>query len=242
MSPSCPRCATQCEDNIGVSLTLSHSQVLPAFLNVMRTCPVGLQEYYFQNLGQLISMVKQHVRNHLAPIMTTIRDFWTSTTNPGLQVIIIDVIQSIALALDAEFKAYLPNLLPLMLQSFEHDLSEPRRQNSLIRVLHAFGIFGSSLEEYLHLIIPSIVRTFEMSDVPIVLRKQAMQTVSQLCRKINFADHASRIIHPLARVLSSPNAPVELRNPAMDAMCSLLVQMGTDFVLFVPMINKVSRG
>lgn len=36
-------------------------QVLPAFLNVMRTCPVGLQEYYFQNLGQLISMVKQHV-------------------------------------------------------------------------------------------------------------------------------------------------------------------------------------
>lgn len=205
----------------------------------MRTCPVGLQEYYFQNLGQLISMVKQHVRNHLAPIMTTIRDFWTSTNNPGLQVIIIDVIQSIALALDAEFKAYLPNLLPLMLQAFDHELNEPRRQNSLIKVLHAFGIFGSSLEEYLHLIIPAIVRTFEQPDVPFVLRKQAMQTVSQLCRKINFADHASRIIHPLARVLSSPAAPVELRGHAMDAMCSLLVQMGTDFVLFVPMINKV---
>lgn len=205
----------------------------------MRTCPVGLQEYYFQNLGQLISMVKQHVRNHLGPIMVTIRDFWTSTTNPGLQVIIIDVIQSIAVALDAEFKAYLPNLLPLMLQAFDHDLTEPRRQNSLVKVLHAFGIFGSSLEEYLHLIIPAIVRTFEKTDVPILLRKQAMQTISQLCRKINFADHASRIIHPLARVLSSPNAPVELRIPAMDAMCALLVQMGADFVLFVPMINKV---
>lgn len=214
-------------------------QVLPAFLSVMRTCPVGLQEYYFQNLGQLISMVKQHVRNHLGPIMVTIRDFWTSTTNPGLQVIIIDVIQSIAVALDAEFKAYLPNLLPLMLQAFDHDLTEPRRQNSLVKVLHAFGIFGSSLEEYLHLIIPAIVRTFEQIDTPLLLRKQAMQTISQLCRKINFADHASRIIHPLARVLSSPNAPVELRTPAMDAMCALLVQMGTDFVLFVPMINKV---
>jgi FKBP12-rapamycin complex-associated protein len=208
----------------------------------MRTCPVGLQEYYFQNLGQLISMVKQHVRNHLGPIMTTIRDFWTLSTNPGLQIIIIDVIQSIAIALDAEFKAYLPNLLPLMLEAFEHDLSEPRRQNSLVKVLHAFGIFGSSLEEYLHLIIPAIVGTFERPEVPLLLRKQAMQTVSQLCRKINFADHASRIIHPLARVLSSATAPPELRIPAMDAMCALLVQMGSDFVLFVPMINKVSRA
>lgn len=215
-------------------------QVLPAFLNVMRSCPVGLQEYYFQNLGQLISMVKQHVRNHLGPIMSTIRDFWTTTTNPGLQVIIVDVIQSIALALDAEFKAYLPNLLPLMLQAFDRDLGEPRRQTSLIKVLHAFGIFGSSLEEYLHLIIPAIVRTFEQPDVPIILRKQAMQTVTQLSRKINFADHASAIIHPLARVLASPNSPYDLRLPAMDALCALLLQMGPDYVLFVGMINKVS--
>ncbi|KAK4703758.1 serine/threonine-protein kinase mTOR, partial [Phenoliferia sp. Uapishka_3] len=215
-------------------------QVFPAFLNVMRTCPVGLQEYYFQNLGQLISMVKQHVRNHLGPILATVRDFWSSATNPGLQIIIIDVIQSISLALDAEFKAYLPNLLPLMLQAFDQDLHEVRRQNSLIKVLHAFGVFGTSLEEYLHLIIPSIVRTFEQTDVPVVLRRQAIGTVSQLCRKINFADQASRIIHPLARVLSSPGCPPELRGPAMDALCSLLIQMGSDFVLFVPMVNKVS--
>lgn len=205
----------------------------------MRTCAVGLQEYYFQNLGQLISMVKQHVRNHLPPILATVREFWLSPTNPTLQIVIIDVIQSISLALDAEFKAYLPNLLPLMLQAFDQDLHEVRRQNSLVKVLHAFGVFGTSLEEYLHLVIPAIVRTFEQTDVPVILRKQAIGTVSQLCRKINFADQASRIIHPLARVLSSPGCPMELRAPAMDALCSLLIQMGSDFVLFAPMINKV---
>ncbi|SCZ93158.1 BZ3500_MvSof-1268-A1-R1_Chr6-2g08497 [Microbotryum saponariae] len=214
-------------------------QVLPVYLNVMRTCPVGLQEFYFQNLSQLIQMVKQHVRNHLAPILAIVREFWNSTTNPGLQVIIIDVIQSIALALDAEFKAYLPNLLPLMLKAFDHDFIELRRQSSLIKVLHAFAVFGTSLEEYLHLIIPAIVSTFERPDVPAVLRRHAMQTMSQLCRKINFADHASRIIHPLARVLANPASPLELRVPAMDAMCSLLLQMGPDFVLFVPMIHKI---
>ncbi|GAA5903699.1 hypothetical protein JCM6882_003390 [Rhodosporidiobolus microsporus] len=215
-------------------------QVLPAFLNVMRSCPVGLQEYYFQNLGQLISMVKQHIRNHLGPIMSTIREFWTTTHNAGLQVIIVDVIQSIALALDAEFKAYLPNLLPLMLQAFDLTLNfnESRRQNTLIKVLHAFGIFGSSLEEYLHLVIPAIVRTFEQPELPLILRKQAMQTITQLSRKLNFADHASGIIHPIARVLASPTSPTELRQPAMDALCALMLQMGPDFVLFVGMINK----
>ncbi|BGP07821.1 phosphatidylinositol kinase-related protein kinase tor1 [Rhodotorula toruloides] len=215
-------------------------QVLPAFLNVMRSCPVGLQEYYFQNLGQLISMVKQHVRNHLGPIITTIRDFWTTTPNPGLQIIIVDVIQSIALALDAEFKAYLPSLLPLLLQAFDHNLNfgELRRQNTLIRVLHAFSIFGSSLEEYLHLVIPAIVRTFEQPDVPSLLRKQAMQTITQLSRKLNFADHASSIVHPIARVLASPATPSDLRNVAMDALCAHMLQMGPDYVLFAGLVNK----
>ncbi|KAI5480415.1 FKBP12-rapamycin complex-associated protein [Pseudohyphozyma bogoriensis] len=215
-------------------------QVFPAFLNVMRTCPLGLQEYYFQNLGQLISMVRQHVRNHLGPIIATIRDFWHLTANPGLQIIIVDVIQSIAIALDAEFKAYLPQVLPLLLQTFDADLHEPRGRNGLVKVLHAFGVFGSSLEEYLHLVIPSIVHTFESADVPTILRKQALASISQICRKVNFSDHASRIIHPIARLLASPGSPLELRAPAMDALCSLLVQMGSDFVLFSLVSNRIT--
>jgi FKBP12-rapamycin complex-associated protein len=34
--------------------------------------------------------------------------------------------------------------------------------------------------------------------------------------------------------------PTELRNDAMDALCSLVSQIGSDFAIFVPMINKVS--
>ena len=212
-------------------------QVLPALLAVTRTCPVGLQEYYFQNLGQLITMVKQHVRNHLGPIMTLVRDFWASTSNPSLQVIIVDVIEAISVALEAEFKAYLPNLLPLLLQTFQQDLHDVRRQSTLLKVLQAFGIFGTSLEEYLHLIIPAIVQAFETPEIGIQIRKQALLTITQLCHKINFADHASRIIHPIARVLVA--MPSDLRVPVMEALCALVLQMGADFVLFVPMINKV---
>lgn len=204
----------------------------------MRNAQSGsLQEkYYFENLSKLIKVVGQHIRNHLTPILSLIRSSWAS--GPALQVILVDLVEKIAVALEGEFKVYLPTLLPLMLVSFDSDFSE-RRLPTLQRILHAFGIFGANLEEYLHLVIPVIVRTFERSDAPMQIRRHAIQITGVLCRKINFTDHASRVIHPLSRVLQY--GPPDLRNDAMDALCSLVSQIGPDFAIFVPMINKVSK-
>ena len=195
------------------------------------------EKYYFENLSKLIKAVGQHIRNHLAPILALIRDSWAS--GPALQIILVDLIEKLATALEGEFKVYLPTLLPLMLTSFDSDFTE-RRLPSLQRILHAFGIFGANLEEYLHLVIPVVVRTFERNDAPMQLRRHAVQVTGVLCRKINFSDHASRVIHPLARVLTF--GPSDLRNDAMDALCSLVSQIGSDFAIFVPMINKVFRN
>jgi serine/threonine-protein kinase mTOR len=76
-------------------------------------------------------------------------------------------------------------------------------------------------------------------DVAVTLRITAVQTIDGLSKKVNFSDHASRIIHPLVRVLSNPQTPPELGAAIMDTLCVLLVQLGTDFAIFVPMINKV---
>jgi hypothetical protein len=57
-----------------------------------------------------------------------------------------------------------------------------------------------------------------------------------------FVDYASRIVHPLARVLDDPSivtAPPELKSAALDALCFLLRQLRGDFVIFVPLIKKV---
>lgn len=214
------------------------NKVIPAFLGAMRSVQSGsLQEkYYFENLSKLIKVVGQHIRNHLPPILALIRDSWSSG-NPSLQVIIVDLVEKIAVALEGEFRIHLPTLLPLMLTSFDLELTD-RRIPALQRILHAFGVFGANLEEYLHLVIPVIVRTFERSDAPLPLRRHGIQVTGLLCRKINFSDHASRVIHPLVRVLTF--GPPELRNDIMDALCSLVSQIGSDFAIFVPVINKVS--
>jgi FKBP12-rapamycin complex-associated protein len=120
---------------------------------------------------------------------------------------------------------------------FEGELTE-RRQSTQIKAFHALFAFGGNVEEYMHLIIPIIVKACERSDASTPLRIAAVQTIDGLSRKVNFSDHASRVIHPLVRVLSNLNA--DLRAAVMDTLCVLLVQLGADFAIFVPMINKVS--
>lgn len=199
----------------------------------MRSCPPNLQEYYIQNLGHLIATVKQHIRKHLPPILALISDFWTSGVT--LQVIIVDLIESIATALEGEFKIYLPILLPLLLQAFEGDSTDRKTQTQL-RILRAFGTFGANLEEYLHLTVPIIVKTFERLDLPVAVRKAAITTLNVLCRTMNFTDHASRVVHPLVRILNT--APNELKMAAVDTLCTLMTQIGPEFAIFIPLINK----
>lgn len=76
-------------------------------------------------------------------------------------------------------------------------------------------------------------------DVSTSLRITAVQTIDGLAKKINFSDHASRIIHPLVRVLNNVNTPPELTVAIVDTLSVLLIQLGADFAIFAPMIQRV---
>lgn len=213
---------------------------MPAFLGVLRQSSPQVQETYFQNLAILIGIVKQHIRNYLPDIFDVIHDFWNPDSS--IQLTIIWVIEAVALAVEGEFKAFLPKLLQEILRAFDGDVSatslNDKRQAALLRILRAFYIFGASIEEYMHLVLPVIVKCFERRDAPYELRATAIRTIGQLARKVNFCDHASQIIHPLARTLNS--GETSLQGIAMDTLCALVVQLGPDYAIFIPMINKVS--
>ncbi|KAI8981018.1 armadillo-type protein [Pilobolus umbonatus] len=207
--------------------------VIPGFLSLMRSSNLGMLELYFHKLADLVTIVKQHIRNYLKDIFDLIDDYWTPVSS--IQITVISLIEAIAKALDGELKVYLPRLLPHMLQIFDIDASDKRQPT--IKVLHAFVVFGSNIEEYMHLVIPAVVKFFEKPDAPVSVRRQAISTITALCKKVNMFDYASRIIHPLARVL--PVLPIEARNAAMDLLCALVFQLGTDYAKFIPVINKV---
>ncbi|KAF9482580.1 atypical/PIKK/FRAP protein kinase [Pholiota conissans] len=213
-------------------------QIIPAFSAVTTSSAARLQEFHLQQLAILIGIIKQHVRNYMPDIFNLITELWD---NAALQLPIVSLIEALGKALDAEFKPFLPAIIPLILKVFEGELTE-KRITTQIKVFDAFLTFGANIEEYLHLVIPIIVKSYERSDVVerpeslIALRKRAIQTINGLSRRVNFSDHASRIIHPLVRVLEGVNN--ELRMAVMDTLCSLVIQLGSDFAIFVPTINK----
>ncbi|KAI9143717.1 armadillo-type protein [Paraphysoderma sedebokerense] len=196
---------------LGVKSVPFLGQIMTPFLSMMRTCPSGMLEFHFQQLSLLVSIVKAHIKPYLPDIFSLIEEH--STPQSNFQIPLVNLIESVAIALDGEFKIYLPKLLPFLLSIFDTDQSDKRL--TTMKVLHAFITFGSGLEEYLHLIVPSVVKLFERIDVPVHLRKAAVNTIGQLCEK------------------------QELRMAVMDTLSALVYQLGTDYAIFVPMINKI---
>ncbi|XP_046989267.1 serine/threonine-protein kinase mTOR isoform X1 [Schistocerca americana] len=218
--------------SLGIKCVPYISQVMPSFLNVVRTADVNFREFLFQQLAVLIAIVRQHIRNYLDDIFTLIKEFWT--INSPLQTTLILLAEHIAVALGAEFKIYLPQLMPQILRVLAHDVSKDRAVT--VKLLNALQKFGNNLDDYLHLILPPVVRLFDAPDCPTPVRRCALETVDHLADTLDFSDFASRIIHPLVRTLdSSP----ELRATAMETLCSLVTQLGRKYQIFIPLVQKV---
>ncbi len=120
-----------------------------------------------------------------------------------------------------------------------HSHNENDKVMIAIRILQVIQSFGVNLEDYLHLLIPTLMRLSEMQeqDTAIEISEMAVVTMAKLCTKLDFRDYASCIVHPTARILM--RAPARQRDKVMAMLCTVIQQMGVDFLLFVPLVNKV---
>jgi FKBP12-rapamycin complex-associated protein len=201
--------------------------IINVIIDVMHGGPPSWLEFYFKQLSALIAIVKQHIRPYLGEVFAVIKEFFAAG---NAQVTIISLIESIAKALGGEFKIHLPQVLSLLLEALNND----KAPEVSLKVLNSLVVFGSNSEELIHLIIPNVVRLFENGSTKV--RKAAIVTVGKLSKNVNLNDMASRIVHTLLRVLVSNND--ELVKASMNTLSLLLLQMGTEFSVFIPIINK----
>jgi FKBP12-rapamycin complex-associated protein len=233
--------------NMGLKCVPFLKDIVPPILNVMLTCESGLRDFLFQQLGELVRIVKQHIRPYMSNIFELILQYWDDS---DLRVQILGLVEKLAVALGDEFKPYLSTLIPHMLSVLRSDRSEER--GSSRQVLHAFEVFGANLDEHLHLVIPDLVALFNLSDTKVEFRRAALRTVGYLCRVANISDFTSRIVHPLVRVLDSTDSAAEetdfverrkelgeLRDDAMNTLCNLVYQVGETYAIFVKTLEKV---
>ncbi|XP_015906953.1 serine/threonine-protein kinase mTOR [Parasteatoda tepidariorum] len=218
--------------NMGISAVPYLPQVMPSFINVIKTADNPFREFLFQQLCQIISIVKIHIRNYLDDIFCLLKDFWTPQS--PMQSTILLLIEQVVIALGAEFKIYLPQLIPHFLRVFMHDTSENR--TITMKLLIALQKFGNNLDDYLHLILPPVVKLFDSPDVPINVQRHALETIDHLSETLDFTEFSSRILQPLVRNLDT--VP-ELRPTAMDTLCSVVIQLGKKYQIYIPMVHKV---
>ncbi|KAJ3396988.1 phosphatidylinositol kinase- protein kinase tor1 [Lobulomyces angularis] len=237
------------------------SLVIPSYLKTMKNCPSNLLESYFNQLGLLVSTVNREIAPYIKEILKITNEFF-STVNDDLNLMlsIFRLLESLKKIFDYDFKIYLPLILKDLLKVFEWDKNSNRFLSQ--KVLNLFSTFGCTLNEYLHLIIPTMIGLIEQSEVPIPFKECVLSTVSKLCEVLNFSEVASRIIHPILRLfetcnyyeLASENATQDgtlaltsktsmnrLKILGMNALCSLALSLKIDFLVFIPLINKALK-
>ena len=208
-------------------------QIIPSFVTVIRSAPQTRLDSYFNQLAILVTIVRQHIRPYVPQLLELVQDFWSASSQ--VQATVLYLVEALSRSLEGEFKVRIAKILPLMLGVLEKDTS--LRRTASEKVLHTILVFGQTGEEYMHLIIPMLVRMFQKQLNPVSIRKTAIDTIGKISRQVNISDYASMIIHNLTDILAGKEQ--SLRQAALDCICALVFQLGQDYLLFIPTVKKI---
>ncbi|XP_039269325.2 serine/threonine-protein kinase mTOR-like [Styela clava] len=218
--------------SLGVKCVSYLPQIIPTYLATIRSCDPNIREFLFKNLGIIVFTVKQHVRNFMDEIFDVIKEYWT--VGSSMQGTLILLTEQIASALAADFKIYLPQVVPHALKVFIHD--DSLGKSVTLKMLHALQVFSTNLDTFIHLFLPPVIRLLDSAESPVNIRRAAIETIQIWSECVDLREHMSQLVLPISRVISS--IP-DLRPPSMDALAALVCQFGTKFAVFVPMINNL---
>lgn len=100
--------------------------ILPPFINIIRTGELRIKEFLLQQLGQIIGIVKKHIRVYLDDIFKVLRELWI-TNDQSMQLTLFSVVEQIVIALGGEFRNYVPHLIPHILKVLSNEASSSNK-------------------------------------------------------------------------------------------------------------------
>ncbi|KAK9286670.1 hypothetical protein L1049_015071 [Liquidambar formosana] len=215
-------------------------KVLPDLFNTVRNCDDALKDFITSKLGTLVSIVRQHIRKYLPDLLSLISELWSSfslpVTNRSAQGLpILHLVEQLCLALNDEFRTYLPVILPCCIQVLS-DAERCSDYTYVLDILHTLEVFSGTLDEHMHLLLPALIRLFKV-DASVDIRRAAIKTLTRLIPRVQVTGHISALVHHLKLILDGKNG--ELRKDAVDALCCLAHALGEDFTIFIPSIHKL---
>ncbi|KAJ2945763.1 hypothetical protein O0L34_g605 [Tuta absoluta] len=219
--------------SLGIKCVPYISRVTPTLLQAIRsTDNDNFRDFLFNQLAQLISVVKVHIRIYLEEIFEIIKEYWTPDSQ--IQPTLIMLVESITVAIGTEFKIYIRNILPNIMRVLKYDRSKDKFLTE--RLLLTIQKFENNLDDVLLSIVPAITALFDGKHIPASTSKLAMETIEVLSMHLYFRPYSAVIIQALAKVLDNNPA---LRQTAMSTLCALVVQLGREYIDYIPSVERL---
>ncbi|PWA13638.1 PIK-related kinase, FAT [Artemisia annua] len=179
-------------------------KVLPDFFHTISTSEDTLKEFIIWKLGTLVSIVRQHIRKYLPELLSLISELWSSFSLPAPNrpvhgPPVLHLVEQLCLALNDEFRTYLPTILPFYIQV----LTDAERCNNYTFVpdiLRTLRVFGGTLDEHMHLLLPALIRLF-IVDASVDIRRAAIKTLIRIIPRVQVRGHISLLVDHLKLVL-----------------------------------------
>lgn len=135
----------------------------------------------------------------------------------------------------------MPDLLPKLVAIF-NDAERTGDYTMVKPALDAIRSLGPVLEDHLQLLLPALNRLIMLGSAgtPPAIQEETLATMQDLLPRMQLAGYSSAVLHPLIRLLDGPSE--ELRERALDTICSVSLAIGPDFAIFVPTVRKVGCG
>lgn len=206
--------------------------LLPDYMSVCRsTGDLNFKESLFKDLADMVTAVGEHMRKYSANLFGLVKEFW-----PQCSITVISLLEALVSALGPDFKVYLPEIIPHMLKTLAHDTSRDRHVT--VALLTALQKFGVNLDDYLHLILPHLIKLFDNQDVPLPVKTLSLETIATFSESVDLTEYASKLIHPFVRTMDNS---ADLRTCALKTLICLMRQLGKKFLIFIPMVKKVTQ-
>lgn len=229
---------------LGNNCTQYVSLVLPRLLAVVRSTDDRNLVPYFRQINIIIISIKSSIIDYVNDVVHLIHDYWD--THADLQILLIQTIESLAAALDSEFRHYIHLLLPFVMKTFRIDTNNltfnqaqsnasQDRQLILSQMFSTLNKFGKTLKPHFNVVLPSILDIASTNTYPIKLRQEALDTIEQLADKVFLSDYVSAILQILLRIIRKTP---QLQMRCLDIILIIAQQMGKHFLVFSSLVSK----
>nr|CAH8842728.1 unnamed protein product [Trichobilharzia regenti] len=134
-------------------------QLIPDYFRCLEnTRDARLQEFLIRQLGSVMTIVRLHTKEFAHEVVDLLITHWWIA--PNVQRACIALLSPMSSVLGAEFRTYLTRLIPIILRTFHHESNEL----NLIELLEILPEFGYTLEDYAHILVPSIANLVDITN------------------------------------------------------------------------------